>query len=36
MFDLHYDLLTYIYANRKNLKVVKKHCKKIFNNNIGG
>lgn len=36
MFDLHYDLLTYIYINRNNLKKVKKHCKKIFKNNITG
>lgn len=34
MFDCHYDLLTYIYINRNNLKEVKKHCKKIFKNNI--
>lgn len=36
MFDFHYDLLTYIYINKNNLKKVKKHCKKIFNNNITG
>lgn len=36
MFDLHYDLLTYIYMNKNNLTEVKKHCKKIFNNNITG
>ena len=36
MFDCHYDLLTYIYINRNNLKKVKKHCEKIFENNITG
>ena len=36
MFDCHYDLLTYIYMKRNNLKKVKKHCNKIFNNNITG
>lgn len=36
MYDCHYDLLTYVYTNRYNLKEVKKHCKKIFNNNITG
>lgn len=36
MFDCHYDLLTYVYMNRNNLKEVRKHCKKIFNNNITG
>ena len=37
MFDLHYDLLTYIYMNRNSLKNVKKHFKKIFKDNtIGG
>lgn len=36
MFDCHYDLLTYIYMNRKNLSQVKKHCNKIFKNNITG
>ena len=36
MFDLHYDLLTYIYMNKDNLKEVKRHFKKIFNNNITG
>ena len=36
MFDCHYDLLTYIYINRNNLKEVKKHCKKIFKDNIKG
>ena len=36
MFDLHYDLLTYIYINRYNLRKVKKHINKIFNNNIIG
>ncbi len=36
MFDLHYDLLTYIYMNKDNLKKVKKYFKKIFNNNITG
>ena len=36
MFDLHYDLLTYIYINRDNLAKVKKHCKKIFKDNIIG
>ena len=36
MFDCHYDLLTYIYMNRKRLSKVKKHCNKIFKNNITG
>jgi len=36
MFDCHYDLLTYIYMNKNNLKKVKKHCEKIFKNNISG
>ena len=36
MFDLHYDLLTYIYMNKNNLKEVKKHFNKIFKNNITG
>ena len=36
MFDCHYDLLTYIYMNRNNLKEVKRYCKKIFDNNITG
>lgn len=36
MFDCHYDLLTYIYMNKNNLKGVKKHCKKIFKDNIIG
>lgn len=36
MFDLHYDLLTYIYINRNNINIIKKHCKKIFKNNITG
>lgn len=36
MFDCHYDLLTYIYMNRKKLRTVIYHCRKIFNNNIIG
>ena len=36
MFDCHYDLLTYIYMNRENLNKVKKHCNRIFKNNITG
>lgn len=36
MFDCHYDLLTYVYMNRNNLKGVKKHLKKIFTDNITG
>ena len=36
MFDCHYDLLTYIYMNRKNLNEVISHCRKIFDNNIKG
>ena len=36
MFDLHYDLLSYIYMNRNDIKRVKKHCNKIFKNNITG
>ena len=36
MFDLHYDLLTYIYMNKNNLEEVKRHIDKIFRNNITG
>ena len=36
MFDLHYDLLTYIYMNKNNLEEVKMHIDKIFRNNITG
>ena len=36
MYDLHYDLLTYVYMNKDNLSSVKKHLKQIFNNNISG
>lgn len=36
MFDCHYDLLTYIYMNRRNLRPVITHCRKIFSNNITG
>lgn len=36
MFDCHYDLLTYIYINKNNLKKVKKYCDKIFKNGING
>ena len=36
MFDLHYDLLTYILMNKNNLTEVKKHCKEMFDNNIIG
>lgn len=36
MFDLHYDLLTYIYMNKNNLKEVKEHSEKIFKDNITG
>lgn len=36
MFDCHYDLLTYAYMNRNNLKGLKKHLKKIFKDNITG
>lgn len=36
MFDCHYDLLTYIYMNRKNLREVILHCDKIFKNNLTG
>ncbi|MBQ2917257.1 MAG: dipeptidase [Clostridia bacterium] len=36
MFDCHYDLLTYIYMNKNNLKEVKRYCKKIFKDNITG
>ena len=36
MFDCHYDLLTYIYMNKNNLKNVKTHCKEIFKRNITG
>lgn len=30
MFDCHYDLLTYVYINKNNLKKVKRFCKKVF------
>lgn len=36
MFDCHYDLLTYAYMNKCNLRKVKKHLKKIFKDNITG
>lgn len=36
MFDCHYDLLTYVYINRNNLKNVKKHLKRIFKHGISG
>lgn len=36
MYDCHYDLLTYIYINRHNLREVKEHCNKIFKDNIEG
>lgn len=36
MFDCHYDLLTYIYMNKNNLIKVRKHCNKIFKDNITG
>ncbi len=36
MFDCHYDLLTYIYMNRKSITEVQEHCTRIFNNNITG
>ena len=36
MFDLHYDLLSYIYMNRNNINKIKRHFNKIFNNNITG
>jgi len=36
VYDCHYDLLTYIYMNRKNLREVKQHCEVIFRNNITG
>lgn len=36
MYDCHYDLLTNIFANRKNIKNVKKYCNKIFSNGIEG
>ena len=37
MFDLHYDLLTYVYMNRYNLDKVRKHLNKLFSNeNITG
>lgn len=36
MYDCHYDLLTYIYINRNDLKEVKDYCQKIFKNNIKG
>ena len=36
MFDCHYDLLTYIYMNRRNLRSVISQCRKIFKNNITG
>ena len=37
MFDCHYDLLTYIYMNKRNLKNVIRHCNSIFTkDNITG
>lgn len=37
MFDLHYDLLTYIYINKSNIKNLKQYFKKIYNKeNITG
>lgn len=36
MFDFHYDLLSYIYMNKNNIKKIKRHCNKIFKNNITG
>jgi len=36
MFDLHYDLLGYIYMNKNNINKIKKHCNRIFKNNITG
>lgn len=36
MYDCHYDLLTYIYMNRDNMKEVKDYCQKIFKDNIKG
>jgi len=36
VIDCHYDLLTYIYMKRNDLGEVKKHCKKIFKDNITG
>ena len=36
MFDFHYDLLTYIYINRKNINKIKRHCSEIFKDNITG
>lgn len=36
MFDCHYDLLTYIYMNRRDLRPVISHCRRIFNSNITG
>ena len=36
MYDYHYDLLTYIYMNRSNLRKVKAHCNVIFNGGIQG
>lgn len=37
MFDTHYDLLTYIYMKRKNLKFIKDYCKKVYcKSNITG
>ena len=31
MFDLHCDLLTYIYMNRSNIEKIKEICKEIYN-----
>lgn len=36
MFDCHYDLLTYSYMNKCDLRKVKKNLKKIFKDNITG
>ena len=36
MFDCHFDLLTYIYINRNDLKKIKEYTEKIFKNDITG
>ena len=36
MYDGHYDLLTYIFKKRKNLRIVKGYCDNIFKHGING
>lgn len=36
MYDGHYDLLTFIFKKRKNLRIVKGYCDNIFKHGING